>query len=86
MLSVFLPPLIFESAFDMDVHTFKRIRPQILLLAGPGMLCCTLLTAVMVQLLFGYGAPPTPARGGGWPHGEAQRGGRGGRRSRLGPS
>ena len=37
MLLIFLPTLIFESAFVMDVHTFKKTIGQVLkILAGPG--------------------------------------------------
>lgn len=32
---IFLPPLIFESAFSIDWHIIKLEFPQILILAGP---------------------------------------------------
>ena len=47
ILFLFLPTLIFESAFGMEVHLFKRMLSQILTLAIPGMLLCTLATAAL---------------------------------------
>eukprot|EP00041_Stephanoeca_diplocostata_P038262 m.1490213 g.1490213 ORF g.1490213 m.1490213 type:complete len:294 (+) comp25190_c0_seq55:665-1546(+) len=52
MLYVFLPTLIFESAFVMDVHILKRVFSQILLLAGPGMMLGATMTAAMVRMTF----------------------------------
>ena len=54
LLLVFLPTLIFESAFIMDFHTFKKTIFQALLLAGPGLLITTVLTAVMARYVFTY--------------------------------
>ena len=54
MLSVFLPTLIFESAFVMDVHTFKKTIGQAIILAGPGLIMCTFLTALMARYIFTY--------------------------------
>ncbi|GAA5218618.1 cation:proton antiporter [Corallincola platygyrae] len=45
ILALFLPILVFESAFNMEPHLFKRLFPQISLLAVPGLLITTLLTA-----------------------------------------
>jgi Na+/H+ antiporter len=44
---VFLPILIFESAFSTDVHAFRRNIGPVLLLAGPIMLISTGLTALI---------------------------------------
>lgn len=62
MLYVFLPTLIFESAFVMDVHILRRVFSQILLLAGPGMMlvrsvslsstCCMLNALTPLHLDF----------------------------------
>eukprot|EP01065_Artemidia_motanka_P022892 TRINITY_DN2714_c0_g1_i1.p1 TRINITY_DN2714_c0_g1~~TRINITY_DN2714_c0_g1_i1.p1 ORF type:complete len:1276 (+),score=452.37 TRINITY_DN2714_c0_g1_i1:76-3903(+) len=55
---VFLPILIFESAFSMDWYVFKKTLSHCLLLAGPGILVATSLTAVLVRVFFtssGYG-------------------------------
>ena len=54
LLHVFLPILIFESAFSMNVHTFKKTLSQTLVLAGPGLMICTILTAVMARYIFTY--------------------------------
>ena len=54
MLFIFMPTLIFESAFAMDVHIFKKVLNQILLLAGPGMMLGAALTAFQVYMMFDY--------------------------------
>ena len=54
MLYIFLPILIFESAFAMDVHTFKKTVGQSLILAGPGMVLSAVLTAIMARYIFQY--------------------------------
>ncbi len=51
-LFVFLPTLIFESAYSLEVHLFKRIFPQIAILAVPGLILSTIVTAVLVMYLF----------------------------------
>ena len=51
-LFVFLPTLIFESAYSLEVHLFKRIFSQIATLAVPGLIVSTILTAVLVKYLF----------------------------------
>lgn len=51
ILFLFLPTLIFESAYSLEPHLFKRALPQIALLALPGVLLCALLTAVLVRWL-----------------------------------
>lgn len=37
ILHIFLPVLIFESAFAMEVHTFLKTFVQVILLAIPGL-------------------------------------------------
>ncbi|GKU97566.1 hypothetical protein SLEP1_g10702 [Rubroshorea leprosula] len=54
LLAVFLPPLLFESAFSMEVHQIKRCMPQILLLAGPGVLISTFCLGLALKLTFPY--------------------------------
>lgn len=49
----FLPPLLFESAFDMDYNVFQRIAGQALLLALPGVVLSLCLTAVYIWAFFG---------------------------------
>lgn len=51
-LFVFLPTLIFESAYSLEVHLFKRIFPQIAILAVPGLIVSTIITATLVKYLF----------------------------------
>ena len=54
MLYIFLPTLLFESAFVMDVHTFKRTIGQSMLLAGPGLILSCVLTGLMARSIFTY--------------------------------
>lgn len=52
ILLLFLPTLIFESAFSMDPHLFKRMSKQIMVLAVPGLIISTALTAVFTFYFF----------------------------------
>jgi len=52
ILWLFLPILIFESAFALEVHLFRRIFSQIALLAVPGLMVATAITAVLVKYIF----------------------------------
>jgi len=45
ILFVFLPTLIFEAAFAMDFHTFKKTATNSMILAIPGILVAFFLTA-----------------------------------------
>lgn len=54
LLAVFLPILIFEGAFSMQVHQIKKCMAQMLLLAGPGVLISTGLIGAAVKLIFPY--------------------------------
>eukprot|EP00754_Rhynchopus_humris_P001585 Rhum_TRINITY_DN10919_c0_g1::Rhum_TRINITY_DN10919_c0_g1_i1::g.41331::m.41331 len=49
---IFLPILIFESAFSLQWHTLKKTLPYCLMLAGPGILLATFLTAALAKLFF----------------------------------
>lgn len=49
ILFVFLPTLIFEGAFALDVHTFKKTAVNSLLLAVPGLVLALFLTGAMVM-------------------------------------
>ena len=53
ILYVFLPILIFEAAFAMDVHTFKKSFTNSVLLAVPGVLIAIFLTALGVAWMAG---------------------------------
>lgn len=55
ILFVFLPILIFESAFETDVHIFHREFWQVVTLAGPGVAIATVMTASVVKYVFPYG-------------------------------
>ncbi len=48
LLYIFLPILIFEAAFAMDFHTFKKTAVNSVLLAVPGILVALVLTALIV--------------------------------------
>ncbi|XP_041472513.1 sodium/hydrogen exchanger 10-like [Lytechinus variegatus] len=54
LLQIFLPILIFESAFAMDVHTFMRSFLQVCILALLGLVVAAVLTAVLAMNLFNY--------------------------------
>jgi len=51
ILYVFLPTLIFEAAFAMDVHTFKKNFTNSLILAVPGIIVALVITAFMCMLI-----------------------------------
>ncbi len=52
IMFLFLPTLIFESAFAMEVHLFRRAFLQISILAVPGLIVSTLLTALLAKFFF----------------------------------
>lgn len=54
LLGAFIPPLIFESAFGSNFHIMYREKWQALLLAGPGVLINSALTAIFVYYVFPY--------------------------------
>ncbi len=51
ILYVFLPTLIFEAAFAMDVHTFKKSFANASIMAIPGIIIALILTAALMMLL-----------------------------------
>ncbi len=51
ILFIFLPTLVFEAAFAMDVHTFKKTSANAFILAVPGIIVAMLLTALIIVLL-----------------------------------
>ncbi|MBE0674509.1 MAG: cation:proton antiporter, partial [Bacteroidales bacterium] len=57
ILYVFLPTLIFEAAFAMDLHTFKKTSTNAFLLAVPGIIMALVLTGAFVMFIkfTGYG-------------------------------
>ncbi|KAI5580018.1 hypothetical protein POPTR_008G140700v4 [Populus trichocarpa] len=54
LLAVFLPALLFESSFSMEVHQIKRCMVQMLLLAVPGVLISTCCLGCALKLIFPY--------------------------------
>jgi len=64
ILFVFLPTLIFEAAFAMDVHTFKKSLTNAVILAVPGIIIAMLLTAA---LAIGLDELGMGLSGWGWP-------------------
>lgn len=64
ILYVFLPTLIFEAAFAMDVHTFKKSFTNAFMLAVPGIIIALVLTGAIV---IGIKASGLGFAGWGWP-------------------
>ncbi|XP_011024860.1 PREDICTED: sodium/hydrogen exchanger 8-like isoform X1 [Populus euphratica] len=54
LLAVFLPALLFESSFSMEIHQIKRCMGQMLLLAVPGVLISTCCLGCALKLIFPY--------------------------------
>nr|AVA17734.1 SOS1-like protein 1 [Populus ilicifolia] len=54
LLAVFLPALLFESSFSMEVHQIKRCMGQMLLLAVPGVLISTCCLGCALKVIFPY--------------------------------
>ncbi|KAK7260542.1 hypothetical protein RIF29_26679 [Crotalaria pallida] len=54
LLAVFLPALLFESSFSMEVHQIKRCIGQMVLLAGPGVAISTVCLGSVLKLTFPY--------------------------------
>ncbi|KAJ9546903.1 hypothetical protein OSB04_019446 [Centaurea solstitialis] len=54
LLAVFLPALLFESSFSMEVHQIKKCMAQMIILAGPGVLISTFILGSALKLIFPY--------------------------------
>ena len=54
ILIIFIPALIYESALGTDFHMFRREIGSILLLAVPGVLVSTIITAIAVLFVLQY--------------------------------
>ncbi|KAE9450810.1 hypothetical protein C3L33_17290, partial [Rhododendron williamsianum] len=54
LLAVFLPALLFESSFSMEVHQIKKCMAQMIILAGPGVLISTFCLGSALKLTFPY--------------------------------
>lgn len=55
LLYVFLPILIFEAAFAMDVHVFKKTFINSTIMAVPGIILAIVLTALFVVGIYYFG-------------------------------
>jgi NhaP-type Na+/H+ or K+/H+ antiporter len=54
ILLIFLPALLFESAFGSDAYTLWKVIGQVLTMAGPIVICSTYLSAYVMYELLGY--------------------------------
>ncbi|MCL7028425.1 hypothetical protein MKW94_017369 [Papaver nudicaule] len=54
LLAVFLPGLLFEGSFSMEVHQVKKCIGQMLILAGPGVLISTFCLGSALKIAFPY--------------------------------
>jgi CPA1 family monovalent cation:H+ antiporter len=53
LYTVFLPGLVFEGAFHLDVATFRQVRHTVLLLAVPGVVLAMLVTGALLGAVGG---------------------------------
>jgi len=53
ILYLFLPVLIFEGAYELDFHIFKKTLTNALLLAIPGLIFCAFATAAVIMAIHG---------------------------------
>ena len=51
---IFLPALIFESAFNADWFTFRRQFVKIILMAGPMLIFASFATALLMYYVLGF--------------------------------
>ena len=54
ILYVFLPILVFDAAYEMNLHVFKKTLLNASILAGPGLVLCMFLTAGLVMAATGF--------------------------------
>jgi len=54
ILFTFLPPLLFESSFAIEIHQFKKCFVQMVLLAGPGVVISTFSIGTAIHFFFPY--------------------------------
>ena len=52
LLFIFLPPLIFESAFSINWHVFRKVLSQVVTLAVPGLSLAVLLTGCTTKWMY----------------------------------
>lgn len=49
ILYLFLPILIFDAAYELNLHIFKKTLANATLLAVPGLIICMLLTGTLLR-------------------------------------
>ncbi|CAN4087562.1 unnamed protein product [Withania somnifera] len=54
LLAIFLPALLFESIFSMEIHQIKKCVAQMILLAAPGVLISTFGLGAALKIAFPY--------------------------------
>lgn len=54
ILALFLPTLIFESAYQSEWHMMKKQMEQMLILGAPCVLLCSIMIMAGVKLVLGY--------------------------------
>ena len=54
MLIIFIPALVFESAYNTDSYVLYKSKWQILMLAGPGVLMSAFGIALLIYGVLGY--------------------------------
>jgi NhaP-type Na+/H+ or K+/H+ antiporter len=50
ILYIFLPILIFDAAYELDVHIFRKTLTNATILSVPGVIIAMLLTALMIGI------------------------------------
>ena len=56
ILFIFIPTLVFESAFNIDPFIFKRSAAQIIILAVPGVIIGSIINSIFFRYVLGYGS------------------------------
>lgn len=51
ILYLFLPILIFDAAYELNLHIFKKTLTNATLLAVPGLIICMILTAIVLMVI-----------------------------------
>lgn len=51
ILYIFLPVLIFDAAYELNLHIFRKTLANATLLAVPGLIICMILTAVLLMAI-----------------------------------
>ncbi|MDI3527536.1 MAG: hypothetical protein PWR03_1719 [Tenuifilum sp.] len=55
ILYLFLPTLIFEAAYSLHIHTFKKSLGNAVILAVPGIMVAILITSAAIMLMKSFG-------------------------------